>query len=218
MATAVEPKRIRVLTRKLVPLKRLKEAPHNPPGRTTLHNIRALIDSMDMLGLLHPITVTIDYEIIDGHRRLAAAKALRWRDIECTVVEEDPASVYASVNVTSRKMSGAEMLAVWLKNPKAVPARKATAFSDMQIVLGPELVKRIAAAGYSDTVFRLGRRIANYCEDNHVDTVQSIVTWLLDVGSIGQVKKAIENGESPKTIIKAVRQNKPVKFRLQIED
>src|SRR5580765_448363 len=102
--------------RKLVPISRLKPAAHNPFRRTAKENIGKLADSMDLIGLLQPITITKDYVIIEGHRRWAAAKQLGWKEIEANVMEGDPALIYASVNVTMRPMSGNDALGVWLAN------------------------------------------------------------------------------------------------------
>ena len=72
MAVIAEGKRVRVLNRKLIPLKRLKNAAHNPPSRIDPKFLKELIDSLDLIGQLHPITVTPQDVIIDGHRRWKA--------------------------------------------------------------------------------------------------------------------------------------------------
>ena len=44
-------------------------------------DIASLAASMDALGLLHPVVVTLDGKLIAGARRLKAAKQLRWTEI-----------------------------------------------------------------------------------------------------------------------------------------
>lgn len=217
MATAelVAYKQPRSITRKLIPLVRLKDAAHNPPARTLEKNLRELADSMDRIGLLHPVTVSRDWEIIDGHRRRAAARLLGWRDIECNVVEEDPAEVYASVNPTARRLSGNDALSVWLVNKNAVPRASAARFEQMAAEVGLPLAKKIAKAGMSVRVWQTARRIARYCDSAEV---AAILDWLIDVATVGQVMKALESGVSAHVFLSAVRKGKPIVFRAQVAD
>lgn len=55
--------------------------------------LRELADSMQYHGLINPITVkqVADgiYEVVAGHRRLTAAKLLRWEEIPASIIEAD---------------------------------------------------------------------------------------------------------------------------------
>lgn len=55
--------------------------------RLHLGDIAALAESMQALGVLHPIVVTPDNRLIAGARRLAAAKRLGWEEIAVHVVD-----------------------------------------------------------------------------------------------------------------------------------
>lgn len=211
-------KRVHSVTRKLIPLKRLKNAKHNPPRRIDPKNLKKLIDSMDMIGLLHPVTVSVDNTIIEGHRRVASAKILGWKDIECNAVDDDPDTIYASVNVTSRTLSGNDSLCVWLKNPRAVLPSAAAKYQAMQEEIGDALTRQIADAGYSTRVYLTAKRVCRYCEWNYASAVKDVVRWLLKTATIGHVMKAMEAGESPKIILQAVQKNKPIVFKIAIAD
>ena len=52
-----------------------------------LGDLQSLMDSLDARGLMNPITVNSDYELIAGHRRLESARRLGWDMIEVQVVE-----------------------------------------------------------------------------------------------------------------------------------
>lgn len=54
--------------------------------RSDLGDIRSLADSIDTIGLIHPVVVTPEHKLIAGGRRLAAAKALGWDTIPVTVI------------------------------------------------------------------------------------------------------------------------------------
>jgi len=49
-------------------------------------DLEKLEDSLDTYGLINPITVSENLELIAGHRRYQAAKALGWDEIECRVI------------------------------------------------------------------------------------------------------------------------------------
>ena len=55
--------------------------------RLHLGDIAALAESMQALGLLHPVVITPDNCLIAGARRLAAAKRLGWEEIAVHVVD-----------------------------------------------------------------------------------------------------------------------------------
>ncbi len=55
--------------------------------RQDLGDLQALMTSLKAHGLLNPIIVTEEYDLVAGHRRLEAAKRLGWRAIQCRVVE-----------------------------------------------------------------------------------------------------------------------------------
>ena len=54
--------------------------------RKDLGDIDSLAKSIEEIGLLHPIVVNENNELVAGHRRIEAAKKLGWTQISCTVV------------------------------------------------------------------------------------------------------------------------------------
>ena len=54
--------------------------------RKDMGDLRALKESMHIYGLMNPITVNANHELIAGGRRLAAAKELGWETINATVL------------------------------------------------------------------------------------------------------------------------------------
>lgn len=203
-------------TRQMVKLSTLRNAKHNPPNRVLKANIGLLADSMDTLGQLQPITITLDNEIIDGHRRVAAADLIGWKDIEANIVKEcDANAVYGSINTTARKLSGSDSLFVWLENNAAVVYSQQKQFKEMEEAIGRPLMKKICKAGGSRRVYLTARRIAHYCEMG-LETLPSIVEWLLEFPVSGQIMKAIESGESPQAIAKAIAGGKAVRLKLSV--
>ncbi|MCD6395980.1 MAG: ParB N-terminal domain-containing protein, partial [Spirochaetaceae bacterium] len=55
--------------------------------RKDIGNINELAESMKLHGLMNPIVINKENELIAGYRRLASAKKLGWNKIEVTVVD-----------------------------------------------------------------------------------------------------------------------------------
>ncbi len=50
-------------------------------------NINELVESMNIHGLMNPIVLTRDYQLIAGFRRLESAKKLGWENIEANIID-----------------------------------------------------------------------------------------------------------------------------------
>src|SRR5262245_30673159 len=57
--------------------------------RKDLGDIAGLARSIEEVGLLHPVVIRPNGQLIAGGRRLKACKALGWSKIPCTVVDLD---------------------------------------------------------------------------------------------------------------------------------
>jgi len=55
--------------------------------RKDLGDLRSLADSIQEVGLLHPVVVTPEGRLIAGQRRLEACRLLGWTDVPVTVVD-----------------------------------------------------------------------------------------------------------------------------------
>jgi ParB family chromosome partitioning protein len=55
--------------------------------RKDLGDLRSLADSIQTVGLLHPIVVTPEGRLITGQRRLEACRLLGWQEIPITVID-----------------------------------------------------------------------------------------------------------------------------------
>src|SRR5579871_2450477 len=78
-----------------ISLERIRESPRNP--RQKLERLDELSASLHEYGLLQPVLVRgVDgvYELIAGHRRVAAARQLGWANIDAVVRDEDEDQAY----------------------------------------------------------------------------------------------------------------------------
>ena len=55
-----------------------------------LSGIEELAESIQQVGLLEPLVVNTDHQVISGHRRLQAIKQLKWKSVEVIVRKDIP--------------------------------------------------------------------------------------------------------------------------------
>ena len=82
MSARTQPTRVRYAHS--VKLSQIKVANRH---RKDMGDLRGLADSIRDHGLLQPIGVTNESDLVFGHRRLKAAKLLGWNEIPCVVVD-----------------------------------------------------------------------------------------------------------------------------------
>ena len=78
-----------------IALERIHPSPRNPRNR--LENVDELAESIRAYGLLQPVVVRRvgdGFEVVAGHRRLAAVQSLEWHEIPAIVREADDEHAY----------------------------------------------------------------------------------------------------------------------------
>jgi ParB family transcriptional regulator, chromosome partitioning protein len=84
--------------------------------RKDIGNILELRESMSKRGLINPISITRNYELLAGFRRLLAAKELGWTEIECNVIsaktKQDKFEIETEENLVRENFSTEELEAV----------------------------------------------------------------------------------------------------------
>jgi hypothetical protein len=203
---------------KLLRVEDVKSADYNPARRTEAKRIKELTRSMSDIGLLYPVLVDESNRLIDGHRRLAAAKALGWLTLPAIVVKGDRNAIYASVNATAAKMTGNESLAAWLGNTHAATPRNQKIFAEMSNTLGLPTVRRLCEQGLSARAYQTALRISRYCGQPTPEFVRKAVVWLMDVAVIGQAMKCLEAGIPAKDLATAVLKGQPIRFTAALDN
>jgi ParB family chromosome partitioning protein len=78
-----------------IPLDAIQSSPRNPRG--ALPHVDELAESIGAYGLLQPIVLrqlSEGFEVVAGHRRLAAVRTLGWTDIPAVVREADDGEAF----------------------------------------------------------------------------------------------------------------------------
>lgn len=186
----------------------LKPAPYNPKRRVTDKKMRILQRSIETVGLIYPIAVNQQNEIIDGHRRLAACRKLKWDTIPVIMVSGDREAIYAEVNAASCKMNGNDHLNIYLQCPSALPDRIHTYIKRIESIVGRSIITKMASRGASVSYYAWANQLAAYCERaGEVIFLKRCILWMLRRKCSKIAIAAINSGISPKLIERAVNRN-----------
>lgn len=203
----------------LVRIADLNFASYNPDKRLRGKRMDKLAASIKRIGQIQPITIDGKNNVIDGHRRVTALKKCKqklvWAIINDTT---DNKVVYQEVNANSAKMSGNDNLGIWLKDRDAVTPRTDKQLANVEETVGREMLQLIYKSGMSISVYRLATHIVKSVGMDDSKLLKLIIMWLVKHGMVGRVKKSLEAGENPNTIIRAVRADRPIKMTMTVVD
>jgi hypothetical protein len=101
----------------IVPIHTIRHTPYNPAARTKEgEKLRRLMNEIRERGLVYPILITADRDVIDGNRRLAACRTLGHTTIECIVSSLDRDEAFTMVNTSAIPIGGKGWLEIGMGN------------------------------------------------------------------------------------------------------
>ena len=199
---------------KLLAVDKVKPAPYNPASRIDRRSVRKLADSMADIGLLYPILVDPSNVLIEGHRRLAAAKELGWKTIQAIVVKGDRNRIYGDLDATSKRRTGNETLRIWLAEPLAVVTQVRNRYAEVENLVGRRLLTRLAEAGMSYSAIRFAFEICGYCDKNMAEHGELILGWIIRRRDNGVARYLMrEEAIKPAKLWQAIHLDQPVKIK-----
>jgi len=120
----------------ILPTASIKHTPYNPPNRTKEGAIlQKLILAIKKHGLVYPILITEDRDVIDGNRRLAACRIMGCEKIECIVSPLDKDEVFSTINTTAVNMGGKGWLVV-ARGGGCLPSKEAAQYRELFNLIG----------------------------------------------------------------------------------
>ena len=123
----------------LVPIETIIATPYNPSGRTKDGSaLKKLSESVGKYGVIQPLLITADRDLVDGNRRLAAAKMAGIKTVECIIlpVELDRDEVFKEVNTTAEKIGGKGWLDACRKGYKKAPTEVLIQYQELLKLIG----------------------------------------------------------------------------------
>lgn len=210
---------------KLVNLKvdKIKPSPFNPPVRTDRTNskYKALRRSIKRVGILVPLSVTNDYTLIDGNRRLEIAKELNMEKVPTIVNSSESMArfdeYFVEANENTMPMSSAQELYRYLKGAKISNSTRRS-IEHLKEIGGIRVLKQILKTGKSPVTFHIAvNQYKNYAKAyNNPSELQHVMYWMLNVGSPYKLKKAIGDYVPLSILLEAVKKRKPLKTTITI--
>lgn len=202
---------------KLFSVDTIKTAPYNPPIRTEHGSLSSLKASIARVGIIYPLIVNENRELIDGHRRLECAKMLGMKLVPVIVFDGERDALYEEVNENSRKLTRADDLYVYLCGGK-LSSRSKRPVEILDKIMGREFLEELAENHISPSgLVVLMRQLMGYISDNGVDWVSSeddfvkkTLRWIFENKSNFRVRAAIYARVNPKIIIACIESNVPL--------
>jgi hypothetical protein len=200
---------------KKMKIRDLQKASFNPKSRISKELAR-LRSSIERIGLVYPVAVTKDGRVVDGHRRLECCRQLGWEEIPVLIVAVDDLNVaYAEVNSTAKVHTGAQVLAVYLKQPSAVSPGMRKRIERVEERFGRSLLRRLFKENLSVGAVGWAQTVATYCLDESDDFVLKAVNWIIERRNQHLIRSYMRLNQSPKRLWSAIRENKPLNIKTQ---
>lgn len=199
-------------TLKRLPIGSIKPAKYNPTNRgDSVGKKSHLGPSMKRFGMIQPLLVTKDRHLVDGHRRLATAIKLGWKEVPVLEVPGSAAELYAEVNRLAIKINGNQALQIFLQEPKAIGEAAAKKIAAMQEEIGPALTKRLAREGFSAATWSLCKKVAKLADQDTPEVRLMLLKWMMNFRSMGTTRDALRKGASPGMIMAAAQKMKNIR-------
>lgn len=188
----------------------IRPAPFNPPVRTTAQAILDLKKSVEEVGIIYPLLVNEKNVLIDGHRRLACAKALNMKSVPVIMVHGDTKRVFDEVNRTPRKLGTRDALFIFLAGgPVSAEAKRDILW--LKELIGEDDLQyaaenRLSAKSIRNVLYVL----RGYIGEQSPQFWKKAARWIIYNRQQFAVRVAVQSGMDVRTIIGCIEANAPV--------
>ena len=179
-----------------VAVSRIKPLAFNPQNRTVRKSLAPLMKSIRQHGILVPVVLTADFQLVDGHRRVECARLLGMEKVPAIINAGDPRQLFAEVNGTQKRLTNRDYLEVYLSGGGIPPARLAK-IKLIESYVGRSGVERIAGLGLGPGVMQIATMIANYCGIKNEREIGEVIMWVAERGQSFAARRAMAAGIAP---------------------
>ena len=197
--------------------KQLKPAGFNPPKRVEAKSLTKLINSIRKFGFLVPVITANNYEIIDGHRRTAAALKLNLSEIPIIRLPLSLQEGWSYLNDPTMKIDDKSWVYVLtpttgfdVQNAPSEIKRKYKQITD----LIPDGITMLAERNMSFGVWAILGMVRRFVGIDAKDKQGSamILRWLIEHEMQTTARRAIElDLIKPSDLLRAIRTNAPLR-------
>ncbi len=177
-----------------VPVADISEADFNPSSRTDPKKLKSLIESIRKARhyIINAVHLTSDFHLIDGHRRVAAARIIGLYKVPALVYAFDSQSphfgeLYTRINATARPFGPKEQLAVAGQGGTAFSAAHARIVEEINKTLSPKIIDRLE---WRLTAYKEAKRAwTTFCQEAPYQlTLESVLEYMFDCRAQQNIK------------------------------
>jgi hypothetical protein len=167
-----------------IPVSKLKSAKFQPEGRDSRGKLRLLVKSIETNKFWTHEQIAIDsnFNIINGHRRVAAAKELGIEEVPCVVVSGNPQKIFSWMNDTPKPMSSRDVLSGYLRGNKTLTPKHKPHLELITDILGKDGATYIYSRGASHRVIHYAYELVRYLGRDETDrnNLAKTTRWLVE--------------------------------------
>jgi hypothetical protein len=196
----------------------IKVAGFNPASRTEAGKLRDLKREIEADGkILEPLWVTPDGILVDGHRRLACAKALGYEQVPALIVEGDPLTLFRKKNGQQMHLTPVQWLDFYSRGGEP-PKRMSRPIQEVQRLVGEDGLSALVQMRKSPNYINMVRSISEYCGDTSDEFMRQVFWWLLKRRQQFAVRRAMADEIPPDILTQAIQEDKTIGPRWEIKD
>jgi hypothetical protein len=144
----------------LVPMNTIRFTPYNPSARTKAGaKLVELKRQIEKHGLICPVVITPDRDLIDGNRRATVWRDLGHSHIECFVVDADRHELFTDINTSGVALGGKGWLEMAFKGGRLSPSRQKQ-YEELLSLVGSWGVELLIRNGLGLNVLGLCKSVA----------------------------------------------------------
>jgi hypothetical protein len=144
----------------VVPIETISFTPYNPSARTKDGaKLRELRRQLEKYGMVCPVVITADRELIDGNRRATVWKQLGHQTIECLIVDADKNDLFADINTSASQLGGKGWLEMAAKGGR-LHHRRQKQYDELLQLIGSWGVDLLISNGIGLNVLPLCKGVA----------------------------------------------------------
>jgi len=196
----------------LCAVENLRPSPLNPAGRVAASAIKGLKESIRQRGIIVPLVVTKDGEVVDGHRRLQCAKELSITTVPVVRVERDPA-LWSDLTVSTRPMRPREYLEYHLAGGLVTSPSVRNKIVALEKIGGRAILVRMLKENLSHAIYSVACAVSAYVDGdkNNTEWMALLLNWLIDGHRQDMAGRAMKGGIPPAHLYQAIVEGRDIK-------
>lgn len=189
---------------------KIKPAKYNPKSRT--EKLNGLMKSIQEHGIIIPLIIDSDNNLVDGHRRLESAKKLKIETVPTIQIKKGLAAdlAYEVVNTNAKRLSTGDYIYIHL-NGGTIPRKILMQINILSDIIGDDGMQRLSKVGASYRIADYAYRVVKYCNNKQENFLKRTIFWLAENKMSFSVRRAMENRVKHDVIEKAIAANRPLK-------